>query len=47
MVEYRAGLCFVNFEPVADGVEVGVVQPVFAKGAGLESLNHDVEVFAE
>ena len=47
MVEHRPGLGLVHLEPVSDGVEVGVVEPVFAQGPGLKPLDHDVEILAE
>ena len=47
MLEHRSGLGLVHFEPVANGVEVGVVEPVFAQCPGLKPLDHDVEILAE
>ena len=47
MVKNWAGLGLVYFEPVVDGIEVGVVEPVFAQCPGLKPLDHDVEILAE
>ncbi|GIT77693.1 MAG: hypothetical protein Ct9H300mP32_0750 [Verrucomicrobiota bacterium] len=47
MLEHRSGLGLVHFKPVANGVEVGVVEPVFAQCPGLKPLDHDVEILAE
>ena len=41
---HRSGFVLINLESCLDGLEVCIVEPVFAQRSGLKPLDHDVEV---